>query len=1467
MRRSTQRRSVIIILYIALFIAPLPTFTATTASAQGWVHLSTEQGNLPEPSNSTQQTASLVLDIDRDGVNDFVIGIRQGTGPSLVWYRRTENGWDRYVIDKSVLNIEAGGTFYDIDDDGDLDIVMGGDSADNKVWWWENPYPNFDPSSGWTRRLIKNSGQSKHHDQLFADVDNDSAVELIFWNQNAQALVMADIPANPRTTEPWPQTTIYTWNGGNEHEGLTTADIDGDGLLDIVGGGRWFKYNGGTDFTANVIDDAMRFTRAAAGQLIQGGRPEVVFVCGDCNGPLRLYEWNGSAWIGRNLLGNNVDHGHSLAVDDLNGDGHLDIFVAEMRLNGGNSNAHMWLLAGDSNGNFTQTEIANGYGNHESKVADLDGDGDLDILGKPYNWQTPRLDIWLNGGTGAPCRQSLADWQRHVIDSNRPWRAIFVDSADLNSDGLADVVSGGWWYENPGDPEGNWNRNPIGAPLNNMAALYDFDGDGDIDILGTQGQGSTSNAAFAWARNDGQGNFTVLTNISSGEGDFLQGVSVGQFVPNGATEVALSWHESNNGVQMLTVPANPAGTQWSWRTIAAAAQDEALSVGDIDRDGDRDLLQGTAWLRNGWSAGDSSGPWAQVGLAGGTSPDRNQLVDMNQDGRLDAVVGFEAVSKAGKLAWYEQGANATANWTEHIIDTTVIGPMSLDVRDMDHDGDWDVIVGEHNLANPNNARMLIYENSDGNGLQWTQHVVYTGDEHHDGAHVVDIDNDGDLDIISIGWGHARVVLYENLAGPCDGATPTPVPTSTPAPSSTPAPTNTPAPTSTPASTNDSTTATPSPTATVTATSVDSCVDDGTNLVQNGGFETGELDWKFYTNGSGSFSVVGTAYECAAAAQLQFNRVGNNMQLYQAGIALKANTRYRLSFAAYSTSGHDLGVYLQKHTASYGSYGLSENTVDLSTTWQLFNIEFTTSGFSGSVNDGRLRFWFVGKAAAGDRYFIDGIKLTEATATTSTPVPTATSTSTPTPTSLPATATATAAATSTTSAPTDTATSTSQPTATQTNTPTAPAPSTATMTPTSTPTATVVTSSCTDGESNLVRNGGFENGNDDWNFYTNAGGNLTVTSAAFRCTGAAQLQFNGTGNNMQLYQTDIALEPNTRYRLSFAAYATSGRNMQLYLHKHTANYTNYGLDVDNVDLTTSWQTYSYEFTSSGFGSPVRDGRLRFWFVGDAAAGDRYFIDAIKLTEATGATPTLVPTATATPTLVATATQEPTATGTSVPTATATATAQSAATSTVTPTATTTSTAIPTPTPSATPVTGDCVDDGINFVSNGGFEAGDSDWRFYTNGSGTLNTTSSTVECASAAQLQFNSTGNNMQLYQSDITLEPNTRYRLSFAAYSTSGRDMGVYLHKHTANYGSYGLDISTVDLATSWQTFEFEFVTSGFGSRINDGRLRFWFVGEAAAGDRYFIDAIQLIPLDVNVDMNAAAVEQHVVFLPLLHNE
>jgi hypothetical protein len=718
-----------------------------------WKHLTSAEGHIPDP-GTEQQTSALILDVDNNGVNDIVIGSRH-RAPSVTWFRRGDDGWTRYVIEDSNLPLEAGGAFYDITGNGALDIVFGEDAGGNRIYWWENPYPNYDPDTPWTRRVVKNTGATKHHDQVFGDFTGNGKTDLVYWNQGASALFLSEIPDDPINTQPWPATEIFSYTGG-EMEGLASGDIDGDGVENIVGGGRWFEHTGDTNFTAYVIDDQLRYGAAAVGQLVEGGRPEVVFSAADLVGPLRWYEWVDDEWVSHDLLGRDIDHGHSLEIADIDDDGHLDIFVAEMRLDGGNPDAGTWIFYGDGAGNFEQADVAIGIGNHESKVGDLTGDGRLDILGKPYNWDTPRLDVWLNMGSVDEIELPLDQWQRHVIDESRPWRSIFITSADINGNGYKDIVTGGWWYENPGAPGSSWVRHTIGEPLNNMAAVHDFDGDGHLDIIGTKGRGSEANPELVWARNDGNGNFTILDNIEPAQGTFLQGTAVDRF-QNDELAVALSWHDTEVGVQLVTVPDDPVNDTWTWEKISDVSQGEDLSVGDIDGDGNLDLLLGTKWLKND---GDS---WSLHTLhETNGDPDRNILADINNNGRLDAVVGYEAVSQVTKLAWYEQGEDPTDLWAEHVI-ANIVGPMSLDVRDMNNNGSLDVVVGEHNPANPSEAKLFVYENADGVGGEWIEHVVHTGDEHHDGAQVADISGDGDLDIISIGWDNDLVLFYENRA--------------------------------------------------------------------------------------------------------------------------------------------------------------------------------------------------------------------------------------------------------------------------------------------------------------------------------------------------------------------------------------------------------------------------------------------------------------------------------------------------------------------------------------------------------------------------------------------------------------------------------------------------------------------------------------------------------------------------------
>lgn len=700
-------------------------------------------------------------DINGDGLLDLIAGGNAAGG--LIWFENPN--WVKHIIaSQRALSTDA--ETYDVDQDGDNDVIA---LTTSEILWFENPI--------WTLHSIDSRIL---HDLEIADFDNDGDIDIVARDQGEFGHKGDELHFyQHETPSSWTHKIVKIADG----EGLKVADIDDDDDQDVVVNGSWYENTGNIingpwseySYTTNW-DHPNAFVNT--GDIDGDGRVDIVLSPSELAGQYYRISWfkapvdpKSGNWT-EHIVADNIEAVHHfVGVADMDSDGDMDIATAEM-VQGKNPDEIKIYINDAGNGQSWMKLVIATTGSHSMRLLDFDNDGDMDLYGA--NWQGQDVELWEN----TICSTSLDSWERHIVDDSRPWRAVFITSADIDGDNLDDIITGGWWYQNPGDPGGQWARNTIGSPLNNMAAVYDFDGDNHVDILGTQGKGSDPDPRFVWAHNSGTGSFNILNNVESRKGDFLQGVAVGQLRDGDNYTVALSWHMADQGVQTLTIPSVSVIEPWTWSKISATSQDEALDFGDIDRDGDLDLLLGTIWLENqGTSWSESVLHDISAAPYGESDPDRNHLADINSDGRLDAVVGYEAISVPGKLAWYEQGLDSNSTWTEHLI-ASVVGPMSLDVADMDTDGDFDIIVGEHNLDDPTNASLYVFENADGKGDQWVEHLVYTGDEHHDGGQVFDIEGDGDLDIVSIGWGHANVILYENKSSNCDEVPP-PSPTPTP----------------------------------------------------------------------------------------------------------------------------------------------------------------------------------------------------------------------------------------------------------------------------------------------------------------------------------------------------------------------------------------------------------------------------------------------------------------------------------------------------------------------------------------------------------------------------------------------------------------------------------------------------------------------------------------------------------------
>jgi hypothetical protein len=112
---------------------------------------------------------------------------------------------------------------------------------------------------------------------------------------------------------------------------------------------------------------------------------------------------------------------------------------------------------------------------------------------------------------------------------------------------------------------------------------------------------------------------------------------------------------------------------------------------------------------------------------------------------------LSASSSEDKIVWYENDGNE--NFTPHTI-TTGTDAQSVYAVDVDGDGDTDVL-----SASNDDDKIAWYEN-DGNE-NFTPHTITTGADGASSVYAVDVDGDGDIDVLSASWEDDKIAWYEN----------------------------------------------------------------------------------------------------------------------------------------------------------------------------------------------------------------------------------------------------------------------------------------------------------------------------------------------------------------------------------------------------------------------------------------------------------------------------------------------------------------------------------------------------------------------------------------------------------------------------------------------------------------------------------------------------------------------------------
>ncbi len=583
----------------------------------------------------------------------------------------------------------------DLDGDGDLD-VLSSSANDDKIAWYEN-----DGSGQFGPQQVITSSANWANSIYAADLDGDGDLDVLSASYSMIAWYENDGYGQFDSAQ-----GIASFPDLSNIKSIYAADLDGDSDLDVLSASSedkkiaWYENDGSGRFGSQqvITNEADGANSVYASDLDSDGDLDVLSSSSlfSLDGKIAWYENDGSGQFGsQQLIMVEGDGANSVYASDLDGDGDLDLLSSSSSFLEVNYVGMIAWYENDGSGQFGPQQVINTFEDSVNYVyaADLDGDGDLDILSASSG--DDKIAWYENDGSGR-------FGSSQVITKNSVSGANSVFAADLDSDGDLDVLSSSYyddklaWYEN----EGTGQFGPPQVFSNSVAAnsvcSADLDDDGDLDVLL-----SSYGSGIAWYENDGTGQFGGQMKIETGT-DRPRFVCAADLDGDGDLDVlSASSHQIMVDGFIISVPGiiawhrNSGPGQFGSKQVISTEVDGACSsyAADLDGDGDIDVISASSTnIENGmiaWYANDGSGRFGSQQVICGEANGAKAVyaADLDGDGDLDVL---SASSGDDKIAWYEnEGAGRFVS--RRVIYAKANGATSVYAADLDGDGDLDVL--------------------------------------------------------------------------------------------------------------------------------------------------------------------------------------------------------------------------------------------------------------------------------------------------------------------------------------------------------------------------------------------------------------------------------------------------------------------------------------------------------------------------------------------------------------------------------------------------------------------------------------------------------------------------------------------------------------------------------------------------------------------------------------------------------